>query len=610
MLMNKIKQSRLAPQSIIESADHYHIGENYIRNFLVTELPNEFGLGMLSYYTSNPSIKVYIKTNILKMDISIPLNKEYKEKENEWKKTKDIDLKERLGNQLASMNEYIREVVANNDKTLNITIVFSIKASTKEDLMDLTQELKSTLRLDGFKIENLLMGQLDLFKFTTPIFSSNGFSKTLEANIGVPITTKSFAGMWAYTFETLKDANGFLFAREQNNSGVILWDPFLYLNTPEVARQSNRLSANIVVFGKTGSGKSTSVNLFIRDLIKKRILLIWADPENKNKYLTQKYGGTFIKWGSKGNQINIFDLKPITIDEDEEEVNPYDTELSIYNVIDEFKNVMRLYKPNIQDDTLDVISDIVINMYERHNINFTTDFKPLKYSDYPILSDFDEQCIIEQKKYENDAKAQRKLDALNDLRLKIKPMLTEHKFFFDGYTTIKENYNEYPILAFGSKILGNKSQELRDAMNYIMFSFIKSAALNESFQSATVFGEASSYLLEGRSAEEIATVYRRSRKYKNSAVLDTQEPQDLNNDLIKVHGSSIMNNSTYKLVMQLEKKAIKHLDDLIHLNENELDLIESFTMGEGLFVCGDRHIGISVLATDKELKEMDPVANG
>ena len=62
--------------------------------------------------------------------------------------------------------------------------------------------------------------------------------------------------------------------------------------------------------------------------------IVWVDPENKNAYMTKKYGGTFIKWGAKGNQINIFDLKSISIDEEEEAVNPYDAELAIYNVID------------------------------------------------------------------------------------------------------------------------------------------------------------------------------------------------------------------------------------------------------------------------------------
>lgn len=608
--MSKRYKSRIAPPTIIEKDNHYQIGEYYIRNFLVTAFPQEFGLGMLSYYTSNPNIKVFAKTNQLKMDISVPLNKEYKEKENEWKKTKDIELKERLEKQLIGMNEYIRDIVANNDKTLNLTIIFSVRATTKEDLEDRSADLKSTLRMDGFKIEPLLMAQLDLFKHTTPLFTSTGFSKTMEINLGVPITTKSFAGMWPYTFETMKDKSGFLFAREKNNSGVIIWDPFLYLHDKQKSVIENRLTANIVIFGKTGSGKTTTEDLILRDFIKKKILLIWSDPENKNKYLTQKYGGTFIKWGSKGSQINIFDLKPISVDEDEDEVNPYDTELAIYNVIDEFKNMLRLYKPKINDDTLDIISEIIVNLYARFNIDFETDFKNKEYKDYPILSDFDKQCEIEQNLYENDKKAKRKLDALDDLRLKIKPMLTEHKYYFDGHTTINYRMEGRKILSFGTKILISKSKELRDAMNYIMFSYIRSIALDESIESGTAFGEASSYLLEGKAAEEIATIYRRSRKYNNSAILDTQEPQDLNNELIKVHGSAIMNNATYKIVMQLEKKAIEHLDDLITLNDNEKDIIEMFGRGDALFISGDKHLTISVLATEKELQEMDPIANG
>lgn len=609
-MINRKKKSRIAPTGIIEKNNYYMMGDKYIRNFLVTLLPPEFGLGMLSYYTSNPNIKVYIKTSPLRLDIATPLNKEYKEKMQEWKKTKDIELKERLEKQLISMQEYIRDIVANNDRTLDLVLVFSIQAKSKEDLEDDSRDLKATLKMDGFRIEPLLMGQLDLFKYVTPLFSNTGFSKTMENNIGVPITTKSFAGMWPYTFETMKDKNGFLFAREKNNSGVIIWDPLLYLHEKAKSELENRLTANIVIFGKSGAGKTTAENLIIRDLIKKKVLVLWEDPENKNQYLTKKYGGTFIKWGSKNSQINIFDLKPISVEEDEDDVNPWDTELAIYNAIDEFKNMLRLYKPKIADDTLDIISEVQVNMYTRFGITFDTEFRYLEYKEYPILSDFDKQCEIEQEKYKNDPTSKHKVDALDDLRMKIKPMLTEHKYYFNGHTTINYKLEERKILSFGTKILMTKSQELRNAMNYIMFSYMKSICLDESIESASIFGEASGYLLEGKSAEEIDTMYRRSRKYRNSAILDTQEPQDLNNDLIKVHGSSIINNATYKIIMQLEKKAVDHLDDLITLNDSEKDILELFGRGEALFISGDKHMTINVLATEKELEEMDPIANG
>ena len=607
--MNVRERSKMAPTGIVEKENYYIIGDQYVRNFLVTALPQVFGLGMLSYYTSNPNIKVYVKTSPLKLDISTPLNKEYKEKEREWRKTKDIELKERLNTQLVGLQEYIRDLVANNDKTLNFTLVFSVRGNSKEELEESSAELKAELRMEGFKIETLSLQQLDLFKFTCPLFIDNDMSASLKYNIGVPITTKSFAGMWPYTFQTMKDDRGFLFAREKNNAGIILWDPLLYINDNKKAVLENRLTSNIAILGKTGYGKTTDAGLIIRYLIRKKMNIVWVDPENKNAYMTKKYGGTFIKWGAKGNQINIFDLKSISIDEEEEAVNPYDAELAIYNVIDEFKNVLRLYKPDINDDTLDVISDLVIAMYERFGITFDTDFRSLNYEDYPIMSDFDAQCQIEQEKLAKSSSVHtRQLQAIDDLRMKLKPMLREHKYYFDGHTTIQQKLEGRNMLSFGTRILFSKSKELMNALNYIMFSYIKALCLDENIPSATVFGETHMYLLEGLAASELAVIWRRSRKYMNCAILDTQEPADLNNDLIAIHGKAIMNNSTYKIIKHLEKDAIFSLSEVMTLTDTEKEAIETFERGDALFIAGKKHMMINVLATQKELEEIDPNA--
>jgi len=56
--------------------------------------------------------------------------------------------------------------------------------------------------------------------------------------------------------------------------------------------------------------------------------------------------------------------------------------------------------------------------------------------------------------------------------------------------------------------------------------------------------------------------------------------------------------------MHLERDGTNDLSKFITVNENEKGLIEQLRMGDALFVCGDRHIPLHVLATENELKEM------
>ena len=107
-------------------------------------------------------------------------------------------------------------------------------------------------------------------------------------------------------------------------------------------------------------------------------------------------------------------------------------------------------------------------MYERFGITFDTDFRSLNYEDYPIMSDFDAQCQIEQEKLAKSSSVHtRQLQAIDDLRMKLKPMLREHKYYFDGHTTIQQKLEGRNMLSFGTRILFSKSKELMNALNGI-----------------------------------------------------------------------------------------------------------------------------------------------
>ncbi|MGB4984540.1 MAG: hypothetical protein WBO70_02060, partial [Erysipelotrichaceae bacterium] len=339
--------------------------------------------------------------------------------------------------------------------------------------------------------------------------------------------------------------------------------------------------------------------------------LIWIDPENKNVYMTKKFGGTFINWGVPGNQINIFDLKPIS--SDDENIKLYDTETAIYNAIDDIKMILKLYHYNIKEslhEALNEIDPIVVETYKRKGITFDLSFKGLPLSSYPTFSDLN--CVLLEEMEKSDNKTQK--DLLYKLLSAIKPLINSHKNYFDGVTTINEN-NKNDILSFGTKSLKEKDQGLKDSLNYIMFRYAWSKCLNLNEDTAFVLDEAHEMILEGVTAKELASIYRRSRKYNNCAVIGTQEPRDLSSDVLidgvvmNVHGKSILNNSTYKIIMMLEKAPVESLGEMIALNTNEMYSILDYVRGEALFICGNKKYEIEVLASEKELKEMDPTRN-
>ena len=88
--------------------------------------------------------------------------------------------------------------------------------------------------------------------------------------------------------------------------------------------------------------------------------------------------------------------------------------------------------------------------------------------------------------------------------------------------------------------------------------------------------------------------------------LGTQETRDFASQSVIIHGKAIFNNSTYKIIKKLNKDAVEYLQELMNINETEVQLIQQFEQGDALFTLGDRRIPISVIATEKELDEIDP----
>ncbi len=602
---NLVRKSRLTPTNLQIKSTHLVIGDVYKKSLLVTQLPRIFDVGMLSVYTSNPSIKVFMRTEKMKLNCAALLKKEYNEKKREFDTAGyDPQKQQLLSDELRSLNTYIQEIIQNGDMTHNVIIIFTVQADNQKELESRAKDLQMRLQSDGFKVTGVNLMQENLMRVGTPIFKDSLLPDVIEQNIGIPLPSLGLAGLWPFIFETMKDPDGFIMGYETGNHGIICFDPYFYRNNKRQAVVEKRMNGNMVLVGASGAGKTTTMDLIVLYLRRMKKKLIWIDPENKNQYMTKKYGGTYVNWGRKNNIINIFDLKPISVEDDEDPSIMWDTETAIFNVVDDIKITLRYLIPSIADDTLNIIGDVAKLTYKKAGIPLTGSFKGLSYNDYPTFSDFD--LIIDQeiKKESKKKTITKRLDLLEDLKLKITPLLNEWSMYFNGHTTINISDDPGQIISFGTKVLYNKSTNLKNALNRIMYQFAWSLCLDDTEDSAFLFDEAHTQIHDVITAELIAQFVRRSRKYRNLSIIGTQEPKDFAVDQVLIHGKSIFNSSTYKIIMSLEHDAVNDLCKLCTLNDNECNLIEQFLQGDALFIAGNRRIPMHVVATDRELSEM------
>ncbi len=606
---NLIQRSKIAPVGIKIKRNYMMMGDKFMKMLLVTNLPDDYYLGLLCEYLNDPHIKIFLKAERLDMDMNKFLQKDLNESQTRYQKSRDETEKRQIEADIMSQRQYIDSVVRQNDRTHNLTLIFQIVTDTETELFDEYNKLKSALQIQGFRVNAGVTLQEQLFKLSTPLFVNVDLPAVTKFNIGLPVTSHAIAGLYPWIYETLNDPHGFLFGEELQNRGKIMFDILYYLHDKSAAQIANRVNGNMIIVGQSGSGKSTAMAELIREFIKNRLTTIWVDPENKNEVLTKKYHGTYIDWGIKGNIINPFDLKPISSDAEDDNVT-WDTELAINNVIEDITNIFMFLFPRLSEDALSFVGVIVKKLYAK--FGFKPDakgnwpsFKGIPSSKMPIFSDFNVMLEEEIERRKGIDGEMDNLRYLNELERRMARILNEWSVYFNGHTTIRIDANAAPIISFGTKKLYTSSNELQNALYYIMFTYAWSLSLDDSYESAFIVDEAQSVIQRGDTARLMAQFVRRSRKYRNSMVIATQEPHDFADEAIITDGKAIFNNSSYKLVLGLNHDATQDLVKLENLNENEQLMVESFSQGDGLLIVGEkRRITMHVDATRAELVEI------
>lgn len=119
------------------------------------------------------------------------------------------------------------------------------------------------------------------------------------------MNTGAISTSFPFTSADLTDNTGILYGINMHNNGLVIFDRYRLEN------------ANMVVFAKSGAGKSFTVKLEALRTMMLGTEVIIIDPENEYQKLADAVGGAYIRLSlNSQTRINPFDL-PRVIDSDE-----------------------------------------------------------------------------------------------------------------------------------------------------------------------------------------------------------------------------------------------------------------------------------------------------
>ena len=582
-------KAQVAPKGLEFRASDFVISDKWATILTVVSYPKFIGPGYLASLTSMSGIKVVIKHIPLPFSvISKMLNKEIADLKQRYQEENDKTIQERIRQDYESLEYFIQQLASTQSKIYDFQMHIMVTADSEEELINKKMQIKNYLEAMEMRAFPLRFEQEKVLKSILPIYSK----QDIEDRIGTPIPAPTIAAMYPFIFDSIKDPGLSTLLGVDFSGGVILFNQFLY----QIKKEHNRNNANLIILGTSGSGKSTAAKLMIRSHIRNNNQIVIIDPEGEFEEMTKMYGGDFIDLG-KGGEFGMINPLEVVVDADEEEIAQGLGYTVLTRTIQTVKAFLKYYDPSITEDTINMFSEVLQDTYKRFGIDFNSDFTQFKSSDFPTFRDVYATIIgkiraMVEKTHERDV--------LEMLELKIRPLIKELQYYFDGHTTISPKSD---FIVFNIKELMNADSNIRNALFFNVLKYAWGLTLDSSINTVLMVDEAH-VLLSGNNtlgADFLAQVQRRARKYNTGTIIITQQPSDFSDPGVITQGKAILDNASYYLVMGLKKQAVEDLAQLIDLNDNEKESIKKYNQGEALFVCGSRRMRINISATEQEL---------
>lgn len=583
-------KSEIAPKGIEWHSADFIMSDKHCTVLTVISYPRYIGPGYLSNLTNMSGIKMVIKHSPLPYSVLAKmLNKEVADLKAKYQQEKDITIQERIRQDVDSLEYYIQQFTASQTKTFDFQMHILVSADSKEQLDNKKLNLRNYLDAMGMRAIPLRFEQERVFKSMLPIFEK----QEIEERIGTPMPSSTMAAMYPFIFDSIKDEGLSTLLGVDFSGGVVLFNQFLY----QIKKESNRNNANMIILGTSGSGKSTAAKLMLRSHIRNNYQIVSIDPEGEISNMTEMYGGQVVNLG-KGGAYGLINPLEIIVDADEEDIKRGLGYTVLNTTIQNLKAFMKYYSPDIEDDVLNMFSEVVQDTYARFGINFNSDFSKYASKDFPIMQDVYATIV---GRLRSMTEKTRERDIMERLEIKIRPFTRELKYYFNGHTSINADGD---FLVFNIKELMNSDANIRNALLFNVLKYAWGLCLNPNVNTILSVDEAH-VLLSAKNtlgAEFLAQVQRRARKYNTGTIIITQQPSDFVGEDILVHGKAIFDNSSYYLIMGLKKQSVDDLSMLVDLNDNERESIKRYNQGDALFVCGSRRMQINVVVSESELE--------
>lgn len=458
-------------------------------------------------------------------------------------------------------------------------------AKTKSNsLTSLKKVIRRDLSEENFKTSEMYMQQFEAYASALP--------SKLDAFVKVSrgIHSSSVAAAFPYVYKVLSDKGGICIGE---SSGMPVFINFFL-------RDKNRVNSNMVVIGKSGSGKSYATKTLLANLAAENSKIFILDPENEYTEMAKNFQGKVIDVGSATQgRLNPFHIITSLSDDDtdEGEEGEQQSVVTSYNMHLQFlEEFFTQILPGIDNDAREYLNNIIGRMYEEKGIDEYTDLSKLEPSDYPTFDDLYDKILNDFQMASGDY-------SKNNLRILLNYVSKfasggRDSLLWNGESTISTQEN-FIVFNFQS-LLANKNNTIANAQMLLVLKWLDNEIIknreynmkyNENRKIIVVIDEAHVFI-DAKFPIALDFMYqlaKRIRKYNGMQIIITQNIKDfVGTEELARKSTAIINACQYSFIFPLAPNDMHDLCKLYEkagaINESEQDEIVNNGRGRAFVV--------------------------
>ena len=577
----------VTPDKIKFNIAKYYVDKDCYRCYNLIDYPLQVGNAWAASFFLLDRTKVVMKfVPMARMDSEKQIDKAIMEMEAKLNKAGRSSAQIDLQTHLETLRELLVGLKNNNQQLYNVNTYIVAEDAAKKDV-------RAMLKQQGFKYSEMFSRQIDGF-ISSNISRRDVMKSTLR---GMP--TSTLAAAFPFISNSLQDPNGIYLG---DNEYPVFVDFF--------KRDRERVNSNMMIIGKSGSGKSYATKTLLTNLAADNCKIFILDPENEYKTLTKNLGGKFIDVGSSLQGIlNPFHIMTsLDASEDEKEELDENGEPIIKqneSVDDSFsqhlqflEQFFRVILEGINADAFEVLNSLIIDVYKKKGITYKTNLSKFKPEDYPIFDDL-YNLILERLK---TAKDEFTLKNLMTVETYIKKFATggRNSALWNGPTSIETNenfvtFNFQSLVASNNPVVTNAQMLL--VFRYLNNEIINNKDFNQKYHKnrkiVVAVDEAHIFINPKYpiALDFMAQMAKRIRKYGGMEIVITQNLADfVGSDEIKRQSTAVINACQYSLIFSLAPNDVNDLIELYKksggINEEEQNSIVTAGVGQAFLITG------------------------